>query len=243
MKSDIDGVLRDWAFEPGTVQARLAEAGDGRSVLQMRIDLGVMQMELTGRPDGDKPKGYPHYLGFLRSLARRNDKFVLDDEQCQESDREFLQYYHRRVCWLALRNYTRAIADADHTLDFMDFVRDHAPNDDFVQAHEQYRPFVLFHRTQAAAALQIEKERPDQAVDEIRQGLDKIRDFYVGVGAEEAMEEDGMVHRLRLIEAELREKHGIGATLAEELEKAVASEDYEKAARIRDEMKKRASQH
>ena len=29
----------------------------------------------------------------------------------------------------------------------MDFVRDHSPNDEYKLAHEQYRGFVLFHRT------------------------------------------------------------------------------------------------
>ena len=43
--------------------------------------------------------------------------------QCAESDREFIQFYHRRVAWLALRRHDQAIQDADHTLALMDFVR------------------------------------------------------------------------------------------------------------------------
>ena len=35
----------------------------------------------------------------------------------------------------------------------MDFVKRHAPNEEYRDAHEQYRGFVLFQRTQAAAAL------------------------------------------------------------------------------------------
>ena len=53
------------------------------------------------------------------------------------------------------------------------------------------------------------------------------------------MEEDGMVQQLRRLESALREMHGIGATLQEQLAKAVAVEDYERAARLRDEIRRR----
>ncbi len=76
---------------------------------------------------------------------------MLSDEQCQEADREFIQFYHRRVCWLSLREFQRAVKDADHSLAFMDFVKKCSPNDEWTLSHEQYRPFILFHRTQAAA--------------------------------------------------------------------------------------------
>ena len=49
---------------------------------------------------------------------------------------------------------------------------------------------------------------------------------------------DLAVH-LEQIVASLREKHGIEHTLQEQLERAVADEDYEKAARLRDKLKRR----
>src|SRR5207237_9895342 len=101
--------------------------------------------------------------------------FVLSEWHCDEAGREFIQYCHRRICWLALRNYAQAIADADHTLAFMGFVRDHSPDEEYAQAHEQYRGFVLFHRTQAAAALAVEKDDPEAALDAIQAGLRKLR--------------------------------------------------------------------
>src|SRR5262245_43370272 len=102
----------------------------------MRVDLGVLQIETTGRPDGTRPHGCTTFFDYLkreaRSVARSGNKFTLSEEQCQEADREFVQFYHRRVCWLALRQYDKAIADADHTLAFMDFVRDHSPSEEYV---------------------------------------------------------------------------------------------------------------
>ena len=57
MSQDIDAALKGWDFRPGVVQARLVQAGDGRQVSQMRVDLGLLQIETTGRPDGTPATG------------------------------------------------------------------------------------------------------------------------------------------------------------------------------------------
>ena len=243
MNQDIDFALEGWEYKPGLVQARLVQGHGNRQVIQMRVDLGVLQIETSGKPDGSKPHGEATYLAYLEAQARIAEKgeesLVLGEEQCQEADREFLQYYHRRICWLALRNYARAIADADHTLALMDFVKDHSPNDEYLQAHEQYRGFVIFQRTQAAAALQVEKSSPEKALDEINRGLDDLRAFFEAFDMEDEMDEDGMVQHLRKVEESLREEYNIQATLQEQLAQAIAEEDYEKAARLRDELKQK----
>lgn len=238
MNQDIDRALRGWEYKAGVVQARLVQARDGRQVLQVRVDLGILQLETTGRPDGQQPHGCLTYFDYLKQQAAvaglSGPSFVLSEEQCHEADREFVQYYHRRVCWLTLGNFARAVADADHTLAFMDFVRDHSPGEEYTQAHEQYRGFVLFHRTQAAAGLAVKRKDPEKAVDEIRAGLERIRAFYVDCDLEERMNEDPMVQQLRQTEKAIRADHNIGATLREQLEEAVANEEYETAARLRD---------
>jgi hypothetical protein len=244
MTRDIDGALKGWEFKPGVVQARLVETDAGREVIQVRVDLGILQLERTGRPDGSRPHGYPTYFDYLKHLARKAARaekpLVLEEAQCQEADREFVQFYHRRVAWLALRQYVRAIADADHTLAFMDFVRTHSPGEEYTQAHEQYRGFVLFHRTQAAAHDALEKDTPEAAIDAIAEGLQGLRRFFAAFDLEEQMEEDGMVQQLRKLERTIRDQHHIGATLREQLEEAVAKEQYEEAARLRDALRRRA---
>jgi hypothetical protein len=244
MSRDIDTVLRGWDYRPDAVQAKIVQAGDRRQVILMRVDLGVLQLETAGRPDGGRPHGFPTYLDYLRHQIARAERnggtFELSEHQCQEADREFAQYYQRRICWLSLRQYTKAVADADHTLELMDIVRDHSPSEDYTLAHEQYRGFVLFHRTQAAAAGAAERDDPEAAVDAIREGLDQLRDFFADHEVEERMEEDGMVRQLRKMERTLRELHGLGPTLHEQLESAVAREDYEEAARLRDQIRRKA---
>ncbi len=244
MSRDIDALLRDWDYKPGVIQARMVRAKDGREILQMRVDLGVLQLETDGRPDGARPHGFPTYFDYLQNQARLADqagrRFVLNDEQCEEADREFNQFYHRRVCWMTLRDFARAVADADHTLAFMNFIRDHSPNEEFRLAHEQYRGFVIFHRTQSLAALAVENDNPEGAIDALLDGLKQIRAFFAEHDLAEQMEEDGMVQQLRKLERSLRELHGIDETLREQLERAVENEEYEVAARLRDALRKRS---
>ncbi len=145
-RKDIDEILMQWPYQPGEVMARLVKASDGREVLQMRVDMGVLQMEVDRRPDGFRPHGSETYFDYLISQESKKgtNHYVAGAMRCGRS--EFVQYYHRRICWLALREFRRAMKDADHTLAFMDFIKKHSPEEDWTVSHEQYRPFVLFHR-------------------------------------------------------------------------------------------------
>jgi hypothetical protein len=236
---DLDRLLRHWPFEPGEVSARLVRAGDGRQVLLMRVELGVLQMEVEGRPDGHRPHGCPTYFEHLRRLPTGPD-FRMNDDQCTDADREFLQFYHRRLCWLALREFRRAAADADHTLAFMDFVRRHSPDEEWTRAHEQYRPFVLFHRTQAAALAALEETTPEAAVEELGRGLDSLRQLFIEHQAEDHYDDDEMVQRLVDLRDSIRAHYHVQPSLVERLATAVANEEYELAARLRDEIARRA---
>jgi UvrB/uvrC motif len=237
---DIDRILQKWPYEPGEISARLVRAGDGREVLQMRVEMGVLQLETSGRPDGAQPGGAATYFDYLNELAAQEaETFVLSSEQCNEADREFMQFYHRRICWLALREFRRAANDADHTLAFMDFVREHSPAEEWTLSHDQYRPFVLFHRTQAAALATLEEAGPRAAMQELNRGLDRFHDLFVQCDAEEQFDDDDLVRRLHELRETLREQYDLKPTLSEQLESAVASEQYELAARLRDELARR----
>jgi hypothetical protein len=237
---DIDHILKTWTLEPGELGVRLLKAGNGRELLQMRIEMGVLQLEVSDRPDGARPGGAPTYFDYLLALAiREGDSFTLTEEQCGEVDREFLQFYHRRICWLQLREFRRAVRDADHSLALMDFVRKCSPNEEWTEAHEQYRPYILFHRTQAAALVRLEERGAEEAIDEIDGGLARMQTVFVEHEAEESFEDDEMVKRLHELKESLREQYSVGRTLAERLADAVAAEQYEQAAQLRDEMRRR----
>jgi hypothetical protein len=237
----IDHILGDWAYDSETVSVRIVPGADGRDVIQMRVDMGILQIETTGRPDGLRPEGFETYYDYLVSQAvRQGEDFAMDEAQCAEADREFVQYYHRRICWLALRRFPEAVQDAEHTLAFMDFCRKHSPDEQWTLSHEQYRPFVLFHRTQAAALAELDEGTgPESAVQAINEGLDRMGKVFEEFDAEEHFEEDDLVSRLIELRESLRDHYNVGRTLQERLADAIASEEYELAASLRDELNRR----
>lgn len=240
---DIDLILHQWPFKPGVIAARLVRADDNREVIQMRIEMGLLQMETTGRPDGEHPGGAETCLEWLEELALTQGKsFAPNEAQCMEIDREFMQFYHRRICCLALRQFARALADADHVLALMDFAAVHSPNEQWTISHEQYRPFVLFHRVQAAAMLAIEESGAEAAIETINQGLERMREVFVKFGAEDEFDQDELVTQLAAMKESLRQEYRVGKTLAEQLADAVAAEEYERAARLRDKISRRGHQ-
>lgn len=277
MRRDIDDALKGWPSnsEPGEIMAREVRAKDGRKILQVRVELGLLQMEVEGRPDGARPEGFLTYLDYLRHLAesrkvrRRSAKtsppidWEMSGENCIEADREFLQFYHRRVAWLALQRYDHAVEDADHTLALMDFIGRYAPGAEYVAHHERFRGVVLFHRTQAAAALALEYHRPEDAIDAIHEGIKRLHQHLKAWDEEEDDSEEDelemefgggafqgdipsvpdalLIEQLRQLELEIRRNFEVEKTLRERLNEAVEREDYEQAARLRDEIRSQSS--
>ncbi len=238
-KQNIDRILEDWAYDPETVNVRIARGSDGRKLIQMRIDMGLLQIETKGRPDGQRPHGFQTYFDYLLSLELNDEDLELDDEQCMEVDREFVQFYHRRICWLALREFELAAADAQHTLVVMDFCLLHSPDEQWTMSHEQYRPFVMFHRIQASALAHLEDESAEGAIHEINGGLDELRELFDEHEVDEIFEDNELVAKLLDLRESLRDHYKIGRTLHEQLDDAVAKEQYELAAKIRDELAQR----
>src|SRR5215831_15547973 len=215
-RKDIDDLLTGWPFSPGEVMARSIKAVNGRELLQMRVDMGLLQMETDGRPDGSRPQGSETYFDYLLTLElREGSELVLTAPQCAEVDREFVQFYHRRICWLALRKFREAARDADHTLGLMDFVKRHSPDEQWTLSHEQYRPFVLFHKVQAAALAELEEHGAESAIGEINKGLENFQQIFEQYEVAEKFEEDELVRRLQELQTSLREHYHVERTLYE----------------------------
>lgn len=251
MRRDVDEALQGWPYDPAQSEtiAREVRARDGRLVVQIRVELGLLQLEENGRPDGTRPHGFATYLDYLRYRAAGRGQgesttrpFQMSADHCTEADREFVQYYHRRGAWLALKRYERALLDADHTLALMDFVCRHASGEEYVASHERFRGRVLMDRTRAAAALALERRRPEEAIDVVRAAAEQIRAHQ----AERRRDDDaaessdqGLIEKLYELEQDIRTKFAVAKTLREQLDEAVAREDYERAARLRDQIRAR----
>jgi hypothetical protein len=238
-RQDLDELMSKWKFDPAMLNVRMIKGKDGRDVIQMRVDMGVLQLETTGRPDGETIRKHESMLEWLLQKQLDDPAYILSEEECNEVDREFMQFYHRRICWLRMQFYHRAVMDADHTLRLMDVTGQMSPEEEWAQTHEQYRPFVLFHRTQADALGELEEDTAEEAVQAINRGLETMRGFFIKHDAEEHFDSDELVVRLIELRESLRTEYEVGKTLSERLDDAVKTEQYELAAKLRDELTRR----
>lgn len=250
---DLDDFFLEWAYNPQELNARLVRASDGRYIIQMRVELGILQMEVKYRPDGTFPFGFKTYLSYLKHLALfSQEKFELTREHIFEIIRELRQYGYRRSCWLALGRYSKVILDADYSLALMNFVYDRAPDSFWGLVSEKERSLILLHRTQAAAMLALRKDGPVQALEEIESGIRRFQDKTSGAFSFEAAENAGEnaseqsvewhVYQLLEMRSRIRRHYGLAPTLEEQLREAVQSESYEQAAQIRDMIAKYGKQ-
>src|ERR1700692_151378 len=99
MSLDLNTILKDWPHENGTIKVRKIIGLDGREKLQLRIDLGVLQMEMTGRPDGQRPHNCESLLAYHQRRAacaeEKAEEYELSPEQGTGPKQEGMQYYHR----------------------------------------------------------------------------------------------------------------------------------------------------
>src|SRR5437660_10705734 len=126
MSLDLNDLLREWPHEPGQLKVRKILGADGKEKLQLRIDLGVLQMEMTGRPDGQKPHGCESLLAYHQRRAleksQAGEPYVLSAEECGELQQEGIQYYHRYISLFQLNDFAGVIRDTQRNLDLFKFV-------------------------------------------------------------------------------------------------------------------------
>ncbi len=88
---DLTEALNEWPYEPGQINVRVIEGNDGDPKIQMRLDLGILQMEVTGRPDGQRPNNCDSYLEYFETLvddmaAGGAGPSVVDGEDAEHGD-------------------------------------------------------------------------------------------------------------------------------------------------------------
>jgi protein-arginine kinase activator protein McsA len=96
--------------------------------------------------------------------------------------------------------------------------------------------------TRARGAQAIAAKNYPLAIQHAEQGIEKIRAFFNDIGHAEAAEHSGEIQSLENWLDELRSKRPVSQRerLERALQEAVQREDYERAARVRDALKKLA---
>lgn len=263
MSQDISKVLNGWDFDPHELNVRVIKGEDQQDKIQMRIDLGLLQMCINGRPDGQRPRGYESALDYFRQEAQEyGEGYALSSEALDELFREGLQYYHRYLCLFHLGYYELVVRDTERNIGMFEFVLKNSKKRRDQWRFDQYRPYVLMMNTRAKAMIALEAQQPAQAVCEIDNGCQRITDFLTHYGRteDECFEldflrrwgdelrqsgrttdpEKDVAQRVEKPKAERpkrpRRENEI-TTLRTQLAQAVEREEYERAAVIRDRIK------
>ena len=84
MNHDITPLLEEWPFEPGTINVRIIQGLDNEPKIQVRLDLGIIQMNAVGRPDGKAPFGFPSLLEYFEH--RLDESQMADPEDTDAAD-------------------------------------------------------------------------------------------------------------------------------------------------------------
>lgn len=238
---DLNNLLDGWEHEPGQISVRKVVGRDGRDKLQMRIDMGLIQMEMDGRPDGKRPHGKATCLEYHQERAAESEGvYVLTAEDCGELQQEGVQYYHRYISLFQLEDFAGVVRDTQRNLDLFDFVAEHAESTELVAAFEQYRAYVLMMRTRGEASLALESGNFALAEELVEAGKAEIE----GVLADEHKASSPELEFLNLWLEDIREKRPVSKLeeMERELKDAIRDEAYERAAELRDaiqELKRR----
>jgi len=240
---DLQATLAEWPYDANQISVRKILGTDGSIRIQMRVELGVLQMEAQGCPDGSRPHGCETHLNFhLQRLERHVERngtsrgFVLTSQQCHDLRAEASLFYRRYVALFVLEEYEDVIRDTNHTLTIFDLCRDSGQEEEDRTCLETFRPYVLMMNARARS-LQAEREGDySSALAHVNRGIMHIKGHY---------EQQDMLHALDTSE-ELRMLRSLGSELSRKgpknpiamtqraLRIAIEKEQYEEAARLRD---------
>ncbi|MBL4590947.1 MAG: UvrB/UvrC motif-containing protein [Phycisphaerales bacterium] len=260
MHKDLTEILAQWPFEPGQISVRLIEADDGNPRIQVRLDLGLLQMYVDGRPDGQRPDGYDSLLDSFEAridqsqhTEQEGNETYGDDEdnepaphnrtltpdECRLLREESQQYYHRYIALLVLEDFEAVVRDTSRNLRLVDLLGEHAIEEDDQQSLESHRPYIMMMRARALASHALKHEENKVALNAIDEGIEALKLYFESSEQPEAFDQSGEVQMLRDMRDSLIPKLPVSqkAELRQRLEAAIASENFELAAILRDELK------
>lgn len=251
MNFDISDLLGDWEYQAGQIVVRRFKGKDGKEKIQLRVDLGLLQMDAFGRPDGKKPFGhetlYEHYQARLRRHLEANDGndegFKLDAEDCSKLQQEAIQFHHRYICLFQLKDFAAVVRDTERNVAVFDFVEKYAEARELAWSVQQLRPQLLMMQVRAKATVALEKGDHDAAIAAAEDGIEELRQFYYRIERPDLAEQSAELQSLHGYLEEIRSTRPLSERerVEQALEEAIKREDYEKAAQLRDQLKKLGS--
>lgn len=243
---DIHAALADWPYDPEKISVRKILGTEGSVRIQMRVELGIAQMEADGRPDGACPFGADTLLDHhRRRLARHQELngtvlgFSLAPQECYALRLEASLFYRRYVAYFVLEEYDKVVRDTAHSLEIFDFCREYAMETDDRVALEEFRSYVLMMHARGLAYQSLKDGEAASAVAHVNRGIMMIRAHLEERGQAEAGSKSEEIRLLRNLGKELTFKVPKDSLLLtrKALRDAIKEERFEEAARLRDELR------
>ena len=247
---DLRPILRGWPYDPEH-DARIIRGEDGRELLQVRTPLGIEQYEMEGRPDGARPHAMESALEFYQrrletaKAGGREAEFELTSRECSELFNEGTLYYFRYVRLFQLRDWARTVRDTARNLRAFDFVHRYARREEDQQFLEKWRPYILRVNGCAAAMLALEKNAYDRALRVVNETIAKVEALDEIEDETFKFERERSLSALRGLATQISKNRPLTEMerLEHQLRRAIESQEFERAAQLRDRLKELRKQH
>lgn len=245
MNDDIGHILDRWKYDRRRTVRKIV-GRDGRERIQVRLELGLLQMELDGRPDGKKPYNKESWLDYYELRAARSEqergalgRFMLNHRDFFRLSEEGLLYYNRYVVLFQMGDYRRTERDTARNLRMFDFVKKYAIDENDGFSLEQYRAYLIRMNRAAHALRRMKMKDYDGALEEIDRAICQIsalEDIDLPTAKIEKERSLGILKEMfdKIYEERPPTEKEL---LVNALDKAVTEERYEDAASIRDRLK------
>jgi len=236
---NLTDALKSWKYEHGRPQIRMVdfiENGNKKWVIQKRSELSILQMELEGRPDGERPDDCSSWTDYYEIMLEeaRDHSLVISSEECVNLRLEDSQYKTRSEAYLFLSCYDEALKDVGHRFKLFDLCNDYAEVYKDRRWLEPLRPELMYMDARIKSRRDHQLGYVDDAIGQLGKGIMSIGSFYE---AEPDIKSGNYVSFLKKHIMEIKALPDFPFSrigLSEKLDKAEIDEDYEEAARLRD---------
>ena len=239
---DLSKILERWRYGDGEHVRRVTNHL-GEEVLQVRLPLGIEQCELHGRPDGVRPKGKESWFHhYSTRIAKQPWDLELTEEDFQNLKEECLLYYYRYLLFFQIGDYDHCSRDTTRNIEVLDFTNKYFPPE-LCASLEQYRPYILRMHFMADALGTIDSggELPE-ALAILAEGSSSIKELPdMAKNKIFLLEQKNSLRAIKELRQQLLRMLPPDplSELREKLAEAIANEDYEEAARLRDSLQKK----
>ena len=242
MCSDIGPVLREWPYDPARNVRKVAGA-DGSPKLQVRLPLGIEQYELTGRPDGLRPEDEESCFHVLKGRLAQHvaagsaaSEFVLTEEDCARLRDEAILYYFRYLLCFQIGEYDLVERDTERNMEVFRFVDMYAEREEDRTALSQYWPYIIRIHAMARAVPAAQAGSPEHATELLREAvrmINALEEIENQTFSLEKMRSLGVLAEM-LEQMESKEPPSERELVRKRLMEAIETENYERAAQLRD---------